>query len=192
MSTIESYLSDLTVGSITVLYRHVSPPTRAELIAASEKLAARHPSLRRGILMSATGAHRFLVDASKTLDVSAHVELERLDPDDDVCPVPTNGKWLNLFNNQLHRPFHPGQPPWRIVMLTGKQAIVTFFVFNHGIGDGMSGVIAQHDLLSLVEAGSAASRSTHELTQPLAVTPELHTAFGRSWVRWLVGTLIAV
>ncbi len=77
-------------------------------------------------------------------------------------------------------------------MLTGKQAIVTFFVFNHGIGDGMSGVIAQHDLLSFVEAGSAASRSTHELTQPLAVTPELHTALGRSWVRWLVGILIAV
>jgi hypothetical protein len=186
MSSIESYLSELNVGSIAVLYRRTGAVQRelrhADLVRACERLAARHPSLRRAIATSVTGAHRFLVDASKTLDVTAHARLERLDPDDDVRPVPTNGKWLHRFQAELHRleSFALGRPPWNVLMLVGDHAIVSFFYFNHAIGDGMSGVIAQHDLLALLEDSSTAA----ELRPGLPVTAELKAAFGSSWLRW--------
>ena len=193
MSSIESYLSELNVGSIAVLYRKAGDAqwelTRADLVRACEKLAARHPSLRRAIATSATGAHRFLVDASKTLEVSSHVHLGRLDPADDVRPVPTDGKWLQRFQAELHRAesFALGRPPWSVVVLVGDHAVVSFFYFTHAIGDGMSGVIAQHDLLALLQDG----RTAAELHAGLPVTAELQAAFGPSWLRWMLAVSVS-
>jgi hypothetical protein len=188
LSSCEILVSEMNVATVVVLNRHGSRSalSKADVSDALASVCTQHPSLRRSLYYPEGSTQASFRDSTDTLNVESHICVDTLDTSDDLCPLPTSGVWLDRLNAELHHSFDykTGLPPWRAVFLIGENVLVSMFIFNHSIGDGYSGLVAQRDMLTFLNDKEAIAKRT-----PAPCGPELRQALGTSRTKRFVSAL---
>ncbi|KAK9447772.1 alcohol acetyltransferase [Limtongia smithiae] len=142
--------------------------SKADLVRALVPVVKRHPALRTSVLVNNDeDTHRAELRLKKSIDLASFVEFVDADISTDATLADFLKGLHDIFFEYSKSDEDNGQQLWKVFV--GNSGTSIFFVFDHAVLDGKSGVIFLQDLvasLKILESSSNRDSSVVDLTAP--------------------------